>query len=82
LISFFKRQCLAYTAATLEDGVTWKTTANGARIFSSKEKDDFHDAFRNAYIAFRLWLLEREAGFDRPTGARNVFGGWNVRVRR
>lgn len=93
LISLLVRQCLAYTVAMKEDGLTYQLNASGARRFSSAEKDDFHDAFRNAYVAFRLWLLERDedwshtAGAGRATlmggrgrsGGRERAGGWTVR---
>lgn len=50
--------------ATNPDG-TWKTTANRARQFYSEAgKDDFHDAARNALLAFEVWLLTWVEGLE------------------
>ena len=40
----------------------YKLSARGAKLFEKKGRDDFHDAFRNAYIGFRCWLATRVAG--------------------
>lgn len=49
-------------AETDEKG-DWKLTRNNVQKFFALGKDDFHDAARNAYIAFRIWLIESDLGF-------------------
>jgi len=59
----FGIQALKVQAKTDEQG-NWKLTKNNARKFFSTDKDDFHDAGRNAYVAFRIWLLDCDAGWS------------------
>jgi len=63
LLTLFGLQTLKVQAETDEQGI-WKLTKNNARRFFSTDKDDFHDAGRNAYIAFRIWLLDCDAGWS------------------
>lgn len=74
LLTYTKRQCLNYTALLAPDGQSWLMSSNGAKKFVCKGKDDFHDAFRNAYVAFRLWLLERDTGWQLRKGQRSLCG--------
>lgn len=53
-LTMLRTQLLAYKVAVNEDG-TWRLTANNQKIFFSEEMDDFHDAARNADVAFYVW---------------------------
>lgn len=59
-------QLKAYQVKMEADGLTEKRTGNGSRQFFSNLKDDAHDAARNAYLAFRLWLTLQDALFKLP----------------
>jgi hypothetical protein len=50
-------QCVNYRVKTDQTG-HWALTKNQSKQFFSLDKDDIHDAGRNAYIGFRIWLLE------------------------
>lgn len=63
LRSSFRLQALNVQAEIAEQG-HWKLTKNNAWKFVSADKDDFHDAGRNASIAFRIWLLNCDAGWS------------------
>ncbi|MBM3839286.1 MAG: hypothetical protein FJ398_15220 [Verrucomicrobia bacterium] len=56
-------QTLKVQAETDEQG-NWKLTKIKARRFFSTDKDDFHDAGRNAYTAFRIWLLDCDVSWS------------------
>lgn len=57
----FGLQALKVQAESDEQG-NRKLTKNHARRYFSTDKDDFHDGARNAYIPFRFWLLDCDAG--------------------
>jgi len=75
LLTVVGKQCQSVSVATKEDG-SWATTRHGAYVFVSQGKDDFHDAARNAYIAFRMWLIDQEAGWDMADADAGLCGGW------
>ena len=62
LLTLAAHQCQKYGVLTNDDG-TWKTTSNGGLLFTCEGKDDFHDASRNCYTAFRVWLKGHGAGW-------------------
>lgn len=62
-------QAMKVNAETNEDG-SWRLTRNNARIFRSSGRDDLVDAARNAYVAFRIWLLGCDA--DWAMGAEDA----------
>ncbi len=71
-----RKQILGVNAMTNEKG-GYLMTANNAVKFVSSDKDDFHDAARNAYVAFRCWLRENE-GMYVPAGQNtSMFYGMN-----
>lgn len=53
-------QLVKYKVATDENG-NW-VLKNGSRFFFSEDRDDFHDAARNAYLGFRVYLKSRASG--------------------
>lgn len=55
MLSEGSAQLQSVVAATNEDG-TWKTTARGARVFSSTGKKDIAYAMIYAYVGFLCWL--------------------------
>lgn len=70
-----KKQLEAY-GVEMKDNGEWKTTANGVPIFKSKIRDDFHDAKRNAWLAVKLWLMDRELDMHLASNRRQLCAGW------
>ncbi len=60
----------------MTDTGEWKLTANGVPKFKTKGRDDFHDAYRNAWIAFKIWLRERDELSDLGAGRRQLCASW------
>lgn len=57
-----RNQILSVNALLDAKGL-YQRTSNGAIQFASTGKDDFHDAARNAYVAFKIWLRENEGAY-------------------
>ena len=72
-----KKQLESFGVEMTDKGV-WKTTANGVPVFKSKIRDDFHDAYRNAYIAFKIWLNERDQDGTLKESRRQLCAGWTT----
>ncbi len=62
LLTAFGFQATKVYVETNDDG-TWRMV-RGARIFGCIGKDDFVDAARNAYIAFRIWLAQNDIAWN------------------
>lgn len=72
-----KNQILSIQTLMDEKGA-YKLTSNGAIQFLALGKDDFHDAARNAYVCFRIWLRENEGAYQVKQQDSTMFYGRNL----